>query len=316
MSDSRLLIHIGYQKTGSTWLQHTVFDDKNTGFMRPWTSQSDIGGADKVIDQFIITNAFRFDPKLIRKIFEPGIQLAIEQDGVPVLSEEVLVGDHIHGKYWGKEVADQLHAVFPEALILIFIREQKSLVKSSYGQYLRAGSAATIQRYIGSAGTLMPGFGAICQLDYLEYDLLIEYYQNLFGRENVLVLPFELLKKDQQTVAKRIISFAGSKGTFRNLQTSARNVGFKGATFSVRRNLNIFCAPVDSYGGSRVPLTWRIANKLSSVIDRVIPQSIHKRAGEQLDRLIADGVTDYFRESNQRTSHLIGINLADLGYDC
>lgn len=316
MPESRLLIHVGYPKTGSTWLQHTVFDDKNAGFVRPWTSQSNIGGADRVIDEFIIANAFSFNPQLTRKIFEPGLQRAITQNCVPVLSEELLVGNHVHGKYWGKEVADRLHNVFPEAKILIFIREQKAMIKSSYGQYLKPGGTATIQRYIGSGGTQRSGFGPICQLDYLEYNFLIEYYQNVFGEKNVLVLPFELLKMDQLTVANRIIRFAGSKGTFENIQTPARNVGFKGATFAIRRILNVFCAPFDSYGGSNIPLTWRIANKLSFFTDRLLPQYIHERGGQKLEHLISEGVGDFFRESNQRTSNMIGINLTDLGYDC
>ncbi len=312
MSDSRLLIHIGYEKAGSTWLQHNVFNEKR-GFMTP--NPSFRGPSALAVDQFVIRNAFRFSVESVRKVFEPVLQEATKQGLIAAISQESLAGNHVQGRYWGKEVADKIHAVFPAAQILIIIREQKSMIKSSYGKYLKLGGAVTIQRYIGSGGTLIPGFGAICQLDYLEYDLLIEYYQNLFGRENLLVLPFELLKKDQQAFAKRIISFAGSNGELINLQTSAKNVGVHGATFAVRRNLNLFCARMN-HGGSRFPLTWRIANKLSSVIDRVLPQNIHKRVGEQLDCLIADGVADCFRESNQRTSHLIGFNLADLGYDC
>ena len=33
-----LLIHIGYHKTGSTWLQQRVFDNADIGYCVPWPS--------------------------------------------------------------------------------------------------------------------------------------------------------------------------------------------------------------------------------------------------------------------------------------
>jgi len=39
MSDSPLLIHIGYPKTASSWLQADIFANHSTGFCVPWVNQ-------------------------------------------------------------------------------------------------------------------------------------------------------------------------------------------------------------------------------------------------------------------------------------
>ena len=50
------LVHVGYHKTASTWLQRRIFSDESLGYLevRPRT----------IIDQaFIVCNPFRFDPE-------------------------------------------------------------------------------------------------------------------------------------------------------------------------------------------------------------------------------------------------------------
>jgi len=313
MSDYQLLIHIGYPKAASTWLQYEIFSQAQAGFMSPWGPYQGFNRIPEGSEQFIIKNPFRFSPEAVRQVFEPGLYEAYKRGLIPVLSDELLMSDHANNRYWTKEVADRLHAVFPKARILIFIREQKSMIKSSYGQYLIGAGNVTIRQYIiGSSKSRRLGFGAICRLDHLEYDLPIKYYQNLFGIDNVLVLPMELLKVDQQAVTQKIINFAGAKGIPIQSQPR-RNTGIKGVIFVVRRHLNIFCTHPSSSSLGR--LAWDIIGKLTKIIEWVTPQFIHNKVEKRLEQTITEHVGNYFRESNQRTSQLIGINLAEWGYD-
>ncbi|MEQ8541380.1 MAG: sulfotransferase domain-containing protein [Coleofasciculus sp. D1-CHI-01] len=303
MQNPKPLIHIGYPKTGSTWLQNVIFKDETSGFLS-------VGGA---IAQFVIPNTFRFSAESARKAFEPSLQEAVRRDLVPVLSHEHLAGSQLGGNYHGKEVAERIHSVFPEARILIFIREQKSMIFSSYAQRVKSGGTPTIQRFIG-ADIKNPGFAPICRLDHLEYDLLISYYQKLFDSNNILVLPFELFKKNPQDVCLKIINFAEAKGNCDNLN-AARNVRFKGATLAIKRRLNRF-VDNDFAGSGRSP-SWRLVLKIAEVVDSLpLLEGIHERIEQNWKQFIAEYVGDYFRLSNQRTSQLIGMNLADFGYDC
>ena len=143
--DSKLrpLIHIGFPKAASTWLQRGLFSDEKAGLIAPWGVQ-----AGEAVEQFALPNPFRFSAESARKVFELGLEEAARRSLVPVLSHEMLTGDQMKGFYWGKEVADRIHVIFPDAKILIFIREQKSMIWSSYQQYLKEGGVLTLQRYI------------------------------------------------------------------------------------------------------------------------------------------------------------------------
>lgn len=308
-SQKPLLIHIGYPKTASSWLQKGILKDETLGFLAPWGAPSG-----EAIAQFVIPNTFRFSTESVRRVFEPGLEEAARRNLVPVLSHEHLAGNQIRGRYHAKEVADRIHAVFPEARILVFIREQQSMILSSYRQYIKGAGTAPIQRFLG-LDIKKRGFEPICRLDYLEYDLLIKYYQNLFGLMNILVVPFELLKmKQEKLIYKKIVNFLEIEETEINSWSMPINVGYGGATLPLKRQMNRFVMP--NIAGSELPLSWRIVNKLTAGIDRVIPNGIHQRVDDNMKIFIREFVGDYFKDSNQRTSQLIGMNLADFGYDC
>lgn len=303
----KLLIHIGYPKTASTWLQRTVFNDSKLGFISPWGATSGLA-----VDQFITINSFRFSPESTFKVFEPGLEEATKQNLIPVISQEMLSCDQVAGRYWGKEVADRLYSVFPTAQILILIREQKSMVLSSYGQYIRNGGVHSLQRFIGIE-KLPPGFSPICRLDYLEYDLLISYYQKLFGKDKVLVLPFEELKTNPDNIIKSILNFVGLDFEVKNLQPST-NVNYQAQTIALMRKLNNFLPPPD-FSSKDHPFIWKITWKTLHAFDQLLPSTFHQKEQLRLKKEIADFIGQRFNASNQRTSELIGIDLAKFGYD-
>lgn len=302
------LIHVGYPKAASTWLQQTLFSDEKAGFYAPWGFPS--GDA---IEQFVLTNSFRFCAKSTRQFFAPGFQESARKNLIPVLSQESLIGNQVRGCYWTKDVADRIYETFPEAKILILIREQKAAIASSYRQYIRKGETGTLDHFLGTDKPRQPGIGPICMLDRLEYDLPIAYYQKLFGENNVLVLPMELLKTHPQSLIQKILEFVGSTGSG-NYPTLAQNVGFKAGTLAIRRHLNVICGQGAEVYGSR--LLWKTGEKLSEAIDRYFPQTWQDRAEQNLKQSISEIVGTTFQLSNQKTSQFIEIDLSEFSYDC
>ncbi|MGB3238649.1 MAG: hypothetical protein WBB29_10150, partial [Geitlerinemataceae cyanobacterium] len=138
------------------------------------------------------------------------------------------------------------------------------------------------------------------------------YYQKLFGNNNVLVLPMELLKMNSKSLVQTILEFVGSTANG-NYQTSAQNVGFKAGTLAIRRHLNIICGQSAEVYGSRV--LWRTGEKISEAIDRYFPKNWQDRAEQKLKQSIAEIVGNAFHESNQKTSQLIDIDLSEFSYD-
>jgi hypothetical protein len=299
-----LLIHIGYPKTASTWLQNCIFNGQNSPFF--------CLPADEGIQQFVLANEFCFCAEGARKSFYLYLEEAANQSRIPVLSNEILTGDQIKERYWGKIVADRLFSTFLKAKILVIIREQKSMILSSYREHIMQGGTENLERFIGT-GHEKPGFGSICRLDFLEYDLLISYYQKLFGSENLLVLPFELLKDNRQAFIQQIFNFVGIE-KIKNYSEQPQNIGYNALTIEFRRRVNFLVEPA-YFGNNSPPVTWRMAQKLSRVVERVIPSKAHESLEKQLKQFIKERTKQTFDRSNQRTSQLIGIDLAKLGYD-
>lgn len=109
---------------------------------------------------------------------------------------------------------------FPQARIVISIRNQMKILPSVYMQYLLRGGTMPPARFFAGA-TDLGYFGFTPQ--HFEYDLLVARYQALFGRANVYVLTQESLQKDMAAAARSLADFAGNR-RFAGLSAAARRV--------------------------------------------------------------------------------------------
>jgi hypothetical protein len=306
-----LLLHIGLQKTASTWLQDKVFESAAVGF-------ATVGGEAVVKRWLIAPDDIEFDATACRSAFMERIEAVGAERLVPVLSAERLSGDMLYGAYDSVRLADRLAETFPGAKVLIVIREQRSMLFSTYQQYVKVGGLLDVGDYLTRASKSHPW---PCDLRRYEYDRLVAYYHGLFGREHVLTLPYELFRSEPERFVDRIAAFAGASpdpGTVETLKfRKVVNRSWPPAGIAVKRRLNWLVrermnpwAPVDgrSAAGRRLTKAARdLGRKAPEVIATRIEQAMHSR--------IASLVADRYAESNTRTSGLIGIDLAAFGYD-
>ena len=159
------LIHIGYAKAGSTFLQNWFAQHPQLAYAP--------GGMAGFPDVYA----------LARK--------AASQDGRPlyrVTSSEGLATPHpdvgsLAPDYQNMELGPLagaraeacklLAALFPTAHVLIVTRGFRSMILSSYSQYVRSGGADSLEWLCGAAGKA----GA----DSWNYDFLIGLYRKAFG---------------------------------------------------------------------------------------------------------------------------------------
>ncbi|TVQ44351.1 MAG: hypothetical protein EA365_10240 [Gloeocapsa sp. DLM2.Bin57] len=314
MSDLPLLIHIGYPKTASSWLQADIFNNQNTGFCVPWLNQE--GLCNKATDLFI--NCDVFSQTAAADFFLPPLT-TIDEQLIPVLSNEFLSGCFFftppnYTPSLPREIPERLHCVFPNAKVLIMIREQKSMLVSAYRQMLIMGHSLTIEEFINTGDKNITKHPTVGNLENLKFDELIEKYQQVFTPENVLVLPLEILIKDKSIFFKNIYNFLKiSEREINNEET--KNVGLKGGKLTILRILNspISLLRNNSYLSS---LIFRINYKLAEVADPFIPKKIHDSVEKKVKNYVKETVGTYYQESNQKTSQIIGIDLAKLGYTC
>jgi len=310
LRDFEVVLHVGYPKTASTWLQETIFADPDSGFVFPWY-RSDCRA--RTISAFVTVNSYSDDSVWARTFFEEGLRRCAGGSGVPIISDESLCGDPLLRFYTGRYIADRIHSVFPRAKILIGVREQKAIAISLYREYLLTAGSFPLEVFLGRGDEPM-GYSPILRPDYLEYDRVVGYYQKLYGRENVLVLPMELLQKEPQKFVESIFEFCQCSGRIEHL-SAARRVGLSAVALEIQRWLNPLI-PVNPLVPQPSTIAARIISRLSHGIDRLVPRSWSTPLERRWKTITARRYDGMFRDSNRRLAELTGIDLAALGYEC
>jgi hypothetical protein len=297
------LVHIGYHKTGTTWLQQEVFSRPTVGF-------SQVGGAQRLI----AVNAFSFRPRKVRNQLERRIAEVRDVGLTPVLSSERLSGAPHFGGYDSEIIADRLAAVLPNARIMVVIREQKEMFLSIYKQYIRRGGAASLRQYLATPrdGYWMPQF----RFEYLEYHRLISRYQDLFGVRNVLVLPYELLRARPEDFLAKVSEFVGLPPA--EPRNRPMNVSLSALSLSLRRHANRYLVldPVNPAPPFDFRRSHEILERSCRAVDAVAPETLLERYERRWRHRAAREVATRYAHSNARTAALTGLDLRTFGYDC
>ncbi|WP_013321755.1 hypothetical protein [Gloeothece verrucosa] len=302
--ETKILIHIGYHKTGSSFLQKLIFNSAEYGFYSPWSPED-------YIEELIIVNPFSFESSQARAFFAPGICESWQKGLIPVITHEMLSGNPWKKGYSGsgKETADRLIATFPEGRVLIVIREQSKMLLSLYKHQVRNNLTASIQDYL-EAPRPRSGFEPLFTLGYLEYHWLILYYQKLFGKENVLVLPHEMLKNKEEVFFKKLSCFTGTN-IDPTLQKQVINEGYSGLILALKRWTNFVSHRDSIYPNSRMQ---ELNNRIFYYLNKIVPKSLNDQFENELKKYINHRIDKYYQQSNQITSQIIGIDLESYGY--
>ena len=313
-----LLIHIGYHKTGTTWLQEELFTPNSTTF-QPIGSG---GRAMSVAKSFVQDqnghprSPFASPASRVAQELQNLLSVAPLDGRVPVISHERLSGYPHSGGYDAKTIADALHECFPEARVWCVIREQKSMVASLYHHYLKNGGTDRLEQYLTRKfDGKRPGYSA----EHIRYTPLVTYYQTLFGAENVLVQPYEQFKEDPA-------EFMETLGRFLK-----RNIDTSGLEFRKQRNRHEDYSIV-----RRFPALNAIARQSSlnghspfylALFDRLFKNRVYRRRREFLRLGRSAEYSDDYRmrieklvgntygASNKRLEEITGIDLKQYGYD-
>ena len=284
------LIHIGYPKSGTTWFQNRFYPSvKNAAFIP----------RKEIQDHIIRPYAIGFDPSRAKEHFKNKSASRI------LICEELLMASVRSGGFNGfilKDLAHRLKTVFQDGHIVIFIRNQPEMITSAYGQYIKGGGRSGIDQYLYHRNAKFYVGLTQFSFPYLEYDRIIEFYEDLFpGR--VSVYPYERFLAGRRDFLHKYCNSFDLDVDLENLDLSHLN-----------KRLN-----VPSYTKWRNRL--RIPKKISlSRISggRLTHESIFRHRRSPLDilgRKNYDYVLNYYREGNQKLITLHGLNdIKDFNY--
>ena len=309
------LIHIGYHKTGTKWLRGGLFLNKHAGYH--WIDKDT-----PPVRRLVRAHPLEFDAEESRREFEPLLAEAASKSLMPVICWGRLAGQAFSGGYDTKEIADRLKAVFPNGRIVVVVREQRSMIVSTYKQYLKAGGPSGIEAFLlpgSDQGWRIPLF----DFDYFQYHLLIGYYNKLFGADNVLALPYEELVRDRRSFLTKIGEFSGNPVPEEVLaemtDAKRRNPAQSALVLGATRVLNRF-GPRSELNPAPLMESMLVHGAATKMRKKLDPANLRatrglaERSERSLKQAVAEAVGDRYVESNRITAELLGVDLAAYGW--
>jgi len=296
-----MIIHLGYHKTATTWLQQRYF---------PHHPQLDFIGQHEELAPLIISpHGFDFDPDKAKQFFNPKIEQARQKKLIPVISGERLSGNPHSGGYDSKEIADRLKQVFPNAKILIMIRHQPDAILSNYKQYIRMGGIGTLKEYL-----FPPQDGRIplFRLENLKYHKLAEYYAQLYGRENIKIMLYEYFRATPPAFLEELASFLDIDPNVTFPFEERVNLSLCDFSILLKRRVNRWHG-----NDSLFPITPRfptITNKLFEMIKILDRQPFIRRYSAHFIEQIQHHIGHFYGESNRRLGERFEVDLKSHHY--
>lgn len=300
---ARPIVHVGYHKTATTWFQKSV-----------WPSLASHAWVPRKVTQDALLNppGMHFDPAAARRL------LGLDGRTKPVvLSEENLSGyihnGGLHGLI-GPEMVRRIHAVLPEARIVVFIRNQPDAIRASYSQYVAGGGTYGLDKYLHTYervyGALRAPFKAPAfEWEHFEFDRLIGLYDQAFGRENVFVYPYEGLRQPE-ALFERIeadlgIEFPEGIAAKRGANVSHSEPGMNALRFAnrfTRQSVANKDWTLDPPGGHALRNVVRFVLK-------AVPGGPFRLPND-----VVEEIRRYYAPSNRRLAEARDLPLAELGY--
>jgi hypothetical protein len=296
------LLHPGYHKTGTTWMQRRLFLPEH-GFA-PIFDHAEI---DALIFQ---PGPFSYDAAKVRALAEERHE-RLGRHLVPVISSEIMSGQPYIGGRDGRMIADRLKETFPEARVLISIREQLALLPSLYMQYLQAGGTLPWAKFFAGR-SVMGNYGF--DPGFWEYDRFVGHYAVLFGRGSVHVHPMEVLMRDPPALVAALNALTGAGTDPANVDFSNATYGAKEFVAPILRRVNHFrrndfdFEPMVDLGGLG-RFAYRAVNKVSRL---GLMQGFARN--KPVTRFVRDRFRSRYEASNAALQAYVAADLAALGY--
>lgn len=326
-----IYLHVGMPKTGTTFLQARVFPHfKGIGYQDK--------GVFELLNRIIYSNPILLDLENIR---EEADRLLMKVDEERVLfSHERLFGDMLRNYHDNVYLAGWLKVIFPAAKLLIVIRRQDDLVESIYRQSLQSSYYQRINSFLNyRKNTFEDSLDehGLPSIDVKQIDLhrYVMNYVKQFGRDNVAVLPYELLRRDQHTFVDQLAA-AINVEPFYPAHNYEENRSYSWLSCQTALLLNRFVRVKGD--GSRLlqlipnkPLSAFLRQEPSEErLDKVL-RAINRRLTLRhvlqngLDRIVyvkrslisrnkRERIMAFHRESNARLDQEFNLNLKVLGY--
>lgn len=223
-----IIIHIGFPKTATTFLQRNVFPaiDK--------INYVDYKTCARIFPPLIYLDDLDYDHSEVEKIMEQYMK-----DETNLFSFEALCGAPFIYKGLGRSrIAGRLKEL-GFGKIIITVREQVEVIDSIYRQYIVQGGVVKFKDFL-NRDKKWDLYRRSFNLAYLNYSKLIDLYKAEFGKDNVLVLTHNELISDKRAYVSKIAEFIGVDIDYAQIPQSQENSSLSNLAINTLRIVNHF----------------------------------------------------------------------------
>lgn len=271
---SQVYLHIGLHKTGTTFLQLSVFP-----YIEGVTSFSH---------------------------FNHITDLAKKNNHKLLISNEGFCGNPWKGNYYNEfeQQVINLKQLFPESAVIIGFREQLPIITSLYKQFIQRGGTREVDYLYNKENT-----GVLKHQDFL-YVKKIEFLKQHF--DQLFFYTQENLKKDPQTFIRQFCNFLGvpQNKVLTHLKTSEVNVGVKSINqVNILRTANLWSHRLSKIHPILSP-NHKFYQNLHVTPRDLIQFKGMFNTGEifEFDNKLQEFIKNYYREDWESTLKIINTN--------
>ena len=331
MKDVQFYIHVGMPKAASTFLQNYFFPNlKGISYWEIYKHPNSY-----LIESFINTNYLHVNSEVKEKL---ALYLEQSAEKKVLLSYESFFGNYANNYNLNYTNSLLLKEVFDKPYIILIIRKQDELLESNYNQLVKQGYSKPFHQYINYyRGKYLRSIDSSSisinreNLNYLQY---IDNYIELFGKDRLLVLPFELLKQDRHLFLEKITSFTQTQFEEMAINESGRTKkSLSAVSLPVARFFNRFFITDISNGNGfipRQPYMFPLKRRMKSnplliplyylskymgvhTITQIIDRIYYKRATPMNEQQRKE-LMQYYAPNNQELDQKYHLGLKKFGY--
>jgi len=297
----KLLIHIGYHKTASSFWQRRVFQSNGLNLLDRKEAQ----------EVLLALSPYEFKAEK----FDKWLESRLVSDKLNVLSDEEFSGN-IHtagnGRSITYETIERISGIeVADVYVLVFIRDQIDMIDSCYRQYVKKGGTTSFINYInpekkGRLRHRFPGFS----LSHFKYDDVIEHCLSRFDKNHVIAFSYEQFKNNPDVIISRLSrTFETDFPINETENVVIVNKSLSNVAVSLARISNTFFSADPISNRTMVPIPWlaKAFVKLWLLIDTLFPRSLFRTSYVSNDR--KNELARYYEFSNARTRELTGIDV-------
>ncbi len=292
-----VIVHIGYPKAASTWLQKEVFP--------LFKEKCELFIKNRITRELFEDYAGKFNVENYIKNF------TTDKDCL-ILSDERFMGGVLTGGMNGfawQAVATRIKKVFPEAKIIIVIRNQIDIIASAYSHYIRYGGTFSFKKFYYSPGYYVVQKAVLFNKNFFDYYNVYSFYASLFGKNNILVIPYEILLSSPLEFVSQIEDFSGIRINKSNLVSKVHNKGQSYKDMQIQRIINLFTRYNITLKKYLIDLKFRPENFQI----RLFPSEKNK-SEKIISKKIRKEIMSFYSNNNTRLFNELGIDKEKFGY--